>query len=70
MLGVSMDDEGWKVVKPFLPEKMKITYPVVIGDHALAQQFGGINNLPVTLLIDRDGPHCILARRRRRQGRI
>jgi len=24
VVGVSMDDEGWKVVKPFLAEKMKI----------------------------------------------
>lgn len=55
VLGVSMDDEGWTVVKPFLAEKMKINYPVIIADHALAQQFGGIGNLPVTLLIDRDG---------------
>jgi peroxiredoxin len=54
-VGVAMDDEGWKVVKPFLAEKMKITYPVVIGDTPLAQQFGGINSLPVTLLIDRQG---------------
>lgn len=54
-VGVAMDDEGWKVVKPFLTEKMKITYPVVIGDTPLAQQFGGINSLPLTLLIDRQG---------------
>jgi peroxiredoxin len=55
VLGVAMDDEGWKVVKPFLAEKLKLNYPVVIGDQALARQFGGIENLPVTLLIDRQG---------------
>jgi len=55
VLGVSMDDEGWKVVKPFLAEKMRLNYPVVIGDNALARQFGGINAMPVTLLIDRRG---------------
>jgi peroxiredoxin len=55
VLGVSMDEDGWKTVKPFLAEKMKLTYPVVIGDDALAHQFGGINSLPVTLLIDRQG---------------
>lgn len=55
VLGVSMDDDGWKVVKPFLAEKMKIPYPVIIGDNALAKQFGGMDSLPVTLLIDRQG---------------
>jgi peroxiredoxin len=54
-VGVAMDDEGWKVVKPFLAEKMQIPYPVVIGDKALAREYGGIDNLPVTLLIDRQG---------------
>lgn len=55
VLGVSMDDDGWKTVKPFLAEKMKIPYPVVIGDDALAKEFGGIDRMPVTLLIDRKG---------------
>ena len=54
-VGVAMDDEGWSVVKPFLAEKMKLNYPVVCGDKTLAQQFGGMNSLPVTLLIDRQG---------------
>jgi cytochrome c biogenesis protein CcmG/thiol:disulfide interchange protein DsbE len=54
-IGVAMDEEGWSVVKPFLAEKLKLNYPVVVGDKVLAQQFGGINSLPVTLLIDRQG---------------
>ncbi len=53
VVGVSMDDDGWKSVKPFLEEK-KVNYPVVIGDRDLASRFG-ITALPVTLLIDRDG---------------
>jgi cytochrome c biogenesis protein CcmG/thiol:disulfide interchange protein DsbE len=55
VLGVAMDDEGWSMVKPFLNGKMKLNYPVVVGDDALAKQFGGIDALPVTLLIDRLG---------------
>src|SRR4029077_18457049 len=31
VVGVSMDDDGWKSVKPFL-EQNKVNYPVVIGD--------------------------------------
>jgi len=53
VVGVSMDEDGWKSVKPFLEEK-KVNYPVVIGDWDLAKLFG-ITALPVTLLIDRDG---------------
>jgi peroxiredoxin len=53
VVGVSMDEDGWKLVKPFLKEK-KVNYPIVIGDWDLASRFG-ITALPVTLLIDRDG---------------
>src|SRR5713101_1732472 len=53
VVGVSMDEDGWKSVKPFLEEK-KVNYPVVIGDWDLAKSFG-ITALPLTLLIDRNG---------------
>ncbi len=53
VVGVSVDDDGWKSVKPFLEEK-QVNYPVVIGDWDLAGRFG-ITSLPVTLLIDRNG---------------
>jgi hypothetical protein len=42
-----------KCVKPFIEEK-KVNYPVVIGTFELAKPFG-IQALPVTLLIDRNG---------------
>ena len=53
-IGVSMDDDGWKSVKPFL-EEHKLNYPVVIGNQDLASRYGGLPALPMTLLIDRDG---------------
>src|SRR6202165_1677191 len=53
-IGVSMDDDGWKSVKPFL-EEHKLNYPVVIGSQDLASRYGGLPSLPMTLLIDRDG---------------
>ena len=53
VIGVSMDDEGMKIVKPFLEQK-HIDYPVVIGSEALGQQFG-LQSMPLTLLIDRNG---------------
>jgi len=54
VLGVSMDDEGWKVVKPFVGE-MKINYRVLLGTDQAAHDYGGLDALPTTFLIDRDG---------------
>jgi peroxiredoxin len=54
VIGVAMDDEGWDVVKPFARER-GINYRLVIGDDSVAQQFGGVEALPTTFLIDREG---------------
>jgi peroxiredoxin len=54
VLGVSMDDEGWEVVKPFVA-RQKMNYRVLIGNDQTAQLYGGIDALPTTFLIDREG---------------
>jgi peroxiredoxin len=54
VVGVSMDEEGWKVVKPYIAEQ-NINYPIVIGNEAVNASYGGIESLPTTLLIDKDG---------------
>jgi peroxiredoxin len=54
VLGVAMDDNGWEDVKPFLSE-MKVNYRVVVGDDEIAKAYGGVEDLPTTFLIDRDG---------------
>jgi peroxiredoxin len=54
VIGVAMDDEGWKVVKPFVDE-MKMNYRVVIGNDMTADLYGGIEALPTTVIVDRDG---------------
>jgi peroxiredoxin len=54
VLGVSMDDNGWADVKPFLSE-MKVNYRVVIGDDKTAETYGGVESLPTTFLVDREG---------------
>jgi peroxiredoxin len=54
VVGVSMDDDGWKSVKPFM-EARNINYPIVLGNEAVSQAYGGIDSLPTTLLIDREG---------------
>lgn len=54
-IGVAMDDEGWRIVKPYLTEH-PISYPVVVGGLKLLQNTFGLDpSLPVTLLIDRHG---------------
>jgi peroxiredoxin len=53
-IGVSMDDEGWKSVKPFLADH-KLNYPAVIANQDVAHRYGGLTSLPMTLLIDRNG---------------
>src|SRR5271170_4551958 len=60
VIGVSMDEDGWKAVKPFLARKMDpetggntaMKYPVVIGSDQLAKEYN-LTSMPMTLLIDR-----------------
>jgi cytochrome c biogenesis protein CcmG/thiol:disulfide interchange protein DsbE len=62
VIGVSMDEDGWKAVKPFLlrtrdPEtggNTAMKYPVVIGSDQLAKAYN-LTSMPMTLLIDRQG---------------
>lgn len=54
VIGVSLDEEGPSVVKPFV-KKFGINYPVVMGDRKMDQAFGGIEGLPTTFIIDREG---------------
>ena len=54
VLGVSMDDEGWEVVKPFM-KSVGMNYRVVIGNDETTQMYGGVDSLPSTFLIDRQG---------------
>jgi peroxiredoxin len=54
VLGVSMDEDGWNAVRPFVKE-MKMNYRVLLGDDRTADSYGGLEALPTTYLIDRDG---------------
>ena len=49
-----MDEEGWTVVKPFVTE-LAINYRVMQGNDSTADLYGGVNALPTTFLIDREG---------------
>ena len=54
VLGVSMDESGWDAVQPLLA-KMPVNYRIMLGNDAVAREFGGVNSLPSTFLIDRAG---------------
>lgn len=54
VLGVSMDEDGWSAVKPFVAQR-KLNYPILLGDERIAKLYGGVEALPVAFLIDRDG---------------
>ena len=54
VLGVSLDDDGWKSVKPYLAAK-NIDYTVVVGNDEVSKSYGDVDSLPTTFIIDRDG---------------
>ena len=54
VIGVSMDEDGWHTVKPYIEEK-HVNYPVMIGNNEVARLFGGLDSIPLTLIIDRSG---------------
>jgi len=52
-LGVSLDEDGWDAVKPYI-DQHKINYPVMVGNDDLAQMYGAAS-LPTTFIIDKSG---------------
>ncbi len=54
VLGVSMDEDGWKAVNPYAASR-GINYPIVLGNEEVNMLYGGIEALPTTLVIGRDG---------------
>lgn len=53
IVGVSMDD-GPEPVRDFY-QQFNMNYPVVMGDAATGELYGGVLGLPMAFLIDRDG---------------
>jgi peroxiredoxin len=54
IVGISLDEKGWKVVKPFV-EKYKMTYPVVLDNGEVAQKYGDIASIPTSFFVDKKG---------------
>jgi len=63
VLGVAMDEEGRSAVAPFVQGKrfkvsgtaQSMNYPIVLGNDATADKFGGLVGLPTSVLISQDG---------------
>lgn len=53
VVGISMDDSEVPVRKVVL--RLKLDYPVAMGDVKLGELYGGVLGLPLTYLIDRHG---------------
>jgi cytochrome c biogenesis protein CcmG/thiol:disulfide interchange protein DsbE len=65
VVGVSMDEDGWGVIKPYIAEH-KVNYRILLGNDTVGQLYGGVDSLPTTFIIDREGrfafpPHVGLA---------
>ena len=54
IVGMSLDEKGASVVKPFV-KKQKMNYPVVLADDKIADAFGGVKSIPSTFIINRKG---------------
>lgn len=54
VVGVAMDDGDQKDVEKFAAEN-SINYPILLGKETVAEEYGGIDYLPTTFYIGRDG---------------
>lgn len=53
IVGISMDDDAAPVRKVL--NKLRLNYPVAMGDATLGRLYGGVLGLPLTYLVGRDG---------------
>ena len=63
VVGIAMDEEGRNAVAPFIKQNRffydqtprTINYPIVLGNDAVAEKFGGVIGFPTTVLVGKDG---------------
>lgn len=54
VIGASLDEGEPKQIKSFV-ERLAINYPIVMADKTIADAYGGIEAIPATFVIDRQG---------------
>lgn len=53
-LGISIDEQGESVVKPFV-NKYDVSYPITIDDGSIMDKYGPLMGVPTTYIVDREG---------------
>ncbi|MCR4418496.1 MAG: TlpA disulfide reductase family protein [Ignavibacteria bacterium] len=54
VIGISVDQNPMQVVPDFV-KKYKINYPILIGTEEVYEKYGGINAIPTSFIIDKNG---------------
>jgi len=54
VLGIALDEDGWNAVRPYV-EANRVDYRVMLGNDEVLRAYGGLENLPTTLIIDKNG---------------
>ena len=54
IIGIALARQGLDAVKSFM-KKYKINYPILLADAKVIQDYGGLQGIPTTFLIDRKG---------------
>lgn len=54
IIGVSVDQNGWEAVNPFV-KNYNINYPILMFNHNVVRDYGGIRGIPTTFIINREG---------------
>lgn len=55
VIGISLDQERTiKDLKPFI-QNYGINYPVVLGDEKVVRDYGGVNAIPTSFIVDQKG---------------
>ncbi|MCX8057016.1 MAG: TlpA family protein disulfide reductase [Ignavibacteria bacterium] len=54
VIGITVDENPMEVVPPFVKE-FKINYLILIGTDEVYKNYGGINAIPTTFIIDKNG---------------
>ncbi|HWR35776.1 MAG TPA: TlpA disulfide reductase family protein [Clostridia bacterium] len=54
VIGVAMDDAGLDTISKFAKD-MNLNYTVLLGKESISELYGGVNFLPTTFYIDRNG---------------
>ena len=53
-IGIALDPENKAKINKII-EKLNVSYPILLGNDAIGDTYGGMNAIPVTFLIDRKG---------------